>query len=300
MVKNILHLFALCSLILSVQGADSAISHGSSSSSSSINQEQIRSILQQQGKSLVPPKASSSSFNYIIKPLSTIYSILPFQSYVSHTYGSSAASITKESFTDSSSTIPKSIASTTSSLSTSILFSSTGISQAAAIHAAQLSQPSLSHPSVAQTQLHSNSASITTSVNALPITNIIAQQINSNSAPAPGATVTLSPNDSKPSGIVTIEEVEDPEEFIRPCYRRGKKVAFSQYWIPRENEWDENNKGDRVFLGGDVKMKMFDKFDKEIGIVPEAMYQKCRMEGTVSIIILIYHTFIIIKFSYYM
>lgn len=79
------------------------------------------------------------------------------------------------------------------------------------------------------------------------------------------------------------KETPNPEAHISPCYRRGRKVEFSQYWIPKENEWDETNGGRRVFLGGDAKMKLYDRFDKEIGMVPVDMYQKCRMEGTVSL-----------------
>ncbi|KAI8640175.1 hypothetical protein BD408DRAFT_348535 [Parasitella parasitica] len=67
---------------------------------------------------------------------------------------------------------------------------------------------------------------------------------------------------------------------MKSCYRKNKKVSFSQYWIPKENEWDETNSGKRVFLGGNEKVKLKDKNNKLLGMVPVDMYDKCQMEGT--------------------
>jgi hypothetical protein len=159
------------------------------------------------------------------------------------------------------------------------LLSKSKIPAVAAIHAAQLSQSSVSQ---GQAQISSSYPKSVVSESSPSISNIAAQQVASNSLSAPMPIRTLTANETELDVAVTIAEVVDPEEFIRPCYRKGRKVPFSQYWIPRENEWDETNNGDRVFLGGDVKVKMYDRNNKEIGIVPEAMYQKCRMEGTVS------------------
>ncbi|CEI87161.1 hypothetical protein RMCBS344292_01581 [Rhizopus microsporus] len=35
---------------------------------------------------------------------------------------------------------------------------------------------------------------------------------------------------------------------VPSCYKNGK-VTLSQYWIPKENEWDETPNGKRIFLG---------------------------------------------------
>lgn len=106
-------------------------------------------------------------------------------------------------------------------------------------------------------------------------TNFAAQSVSSDTKPSASSS-------SQTTIKVIPKETSDPEAHISPCYRRGRKVEFSQYWIPKENEWDETNGGRRVFLGGDAKMKLFDRNNKEIGMVPVDMYQKCRMEGTVS------------------
>lgn len=110
-------------------------------------------------------------------------------------------------------------------------------------------------------------------------TDFVAQNIDTSL----DASKTLALNDTQTTVMVVAKEVTNPEAHIRPCYRRGRKVEFSQYWIPKENEWDETNRGKRVFLGGDAKMKLYDRNDQEIGVVPVDMYQKCRMEGTVSV-----------------
>lgn len=80
--------------------------------------------------------------------------------------------------------------------------------------------------------------------------------------------------------VITIKELPD-EIHLPSCYKKNKKVSFSQYWIPKENEWDETNGGKRVYLGGSLKKRLMDKDNHEIGMVPVDMYEKCRMEGTV-------------------
>ncbi|KAI8061525.1 uncharacterized protein B0P05DRAFT_557389 [Gilbertella persicaria] len=74
------------------------------------------------------------------------------------------------------------------------------------------------------------------------------------------------------------EPVQD-EYLVDTCYQQ--RVAFSQYWIPRENEWDESNDGDRMFLGATNKnTPLYDKEHKEITKVSAEMHEKCLMEGT--------------------
>lgn len=93
------------------------------------------------------------------------------------------------------------------------------------------------------------------------------------------ATVTKS---IKTTETVTITAEEAAEQRMKSCYQKNKEVSFSQYWIPKENEWDETNDGKRVYLGGNEKMKLLDKNKKVIGMAPVDMYYKCKMEGTVS------------------
>jgi hypothetical protein len=88
------------------------------------------------------------------------------------------------------------------------------------------------------------------------------------------------------TATATIAAVETTEQHMKACYQRNKRVTFSQYWIPKENEWDETNDGKRVYLGGGEKVKLFDENKKEVGMAPVNMYHKCKMEGTVSCIYL--------------
>ncbi|GAA5814632.1 hypothetical protein MFLAVUS_008131 [Mucor flavus] len=97
--------------------------------------------------------------------------------------------------------------------------------------------------------------------------------------PTTGYTSTMVINGQQKEVVVTVKQITN-DSHIRPCYRKGKRVSFSQYWIPKENEWDEDNDGERVYLAGDVKKPLLDKNKKEIGSVPIEMYDKCEMEGT--------------------
>ncbi|CEG70665.1 hypothetical protein RMATCC62417_06524 [Rhizopus microsporus] len=65
---------------------------------------------------------------------------------------------------------------------------------------------------------------------------------------------------------------------VPSCYKNGK-VTLSQYWIPKENEWDETPNGKRIFLGGNIKRPLLDKKNNTIALVPAAMYDKCNLEG---------------------
>lgn len=101
--------------------------------------------------------------------------------------------------------------------------------------------------------------------------------------PTAGYTSTLITGGSLPNVLVTVKELPNEEALLRPCYRGDREVPFSQYWIPKENEWDETNNGKRVYLGGNQKTRLFDKNHVELGMVPIDMFEKCRMEGTVRI-----------------
>ncbi|KAL9541165.1 hypothetical protein MBANPS3_009276 [Mucor bainieri] len=91
------------------------------------------------------------------------------------------------------------------------------------------------------------------------------------------ATVTKSITATK---TVTLSYEDAAEKRMKSCYRKNRKVPFSQYWIPKENEWDETNDGERVFLGGDEKVTLNDTHHKPLGQVTPQMYDKCKMEGT--------------------
>lgn len=89
----------------------------------------------------------------------------------------------------------------------------------------------------------------------------------------------------KVTQTVTVSEEDQIDKRMKSCYRRNRKVLFTQYWIPIENEWDETNDGKRVYLGGGdaKKTKLLDPNKKEIATVSEVMYNKCKMEGTVRL-----------------
>ncbi|KAI9020699.1 hypothetical protein CLU79DRAFT_703802 [Phycomyces nitens] len=75
--------------------------------------------------------------------------------------------------------------------------------------------------------------------------------------------------------------VESFDEYDIPmCYRRRRKVAFTQFWIPKENEWDETNDGERVYLGGEPTTHIKDSRNNILGKVSKEMWDKCNMEGT--------------------
>ncbi|KAI9279979.1 hypothetical protein BY458DRAFT_584424 [Sporodiniella umbellata] len=76
-----------------------------------------------------------------------------------------------------------------------------------------------------------------------------------------------------------VHDNKKDKKKIPSCYRNGKKVSLTQYWIPRENEWDETAKGNRIFLGGDIKRPLMDKNKNVLAQVPLILYDRCHMEG---------------------
>jgi hypothetical protein len=75
-------------------------------------------------------------------------------------------------------------------------------------------------------------------------------------------------------------EAGNKDELADTCYGKGK-VSFTQYWIPIENQWDEDNDGERIYLGENEKIDILDKNGNSLAIIPMSMHKKCKMEGTV-------------------
>lgn len=79
-------------------------------------------------------------------------------------------------------------------------------------------------------------------------------------------------------------EVSNSNAVIPACFRkRGMKFALSQYWIPKEGQWDETKDSQRVFLGEDGQpMSIFDTLGQAIANVSEGMMGNCQADHTVS------------------
>ncbi|ORY99327.1 hypothetical protein BCR43DRAFT_418488, partial [Syncephalastrum racemosum] len=67
------------------------------------------------------------------------------------------------------------------------------------------------------------------------------------------------------------------------CYQQ-RDVRFTQYWIPRENDWDESDEGGRRYLravtGRQKAKALRDTSGSVIANVTQTMWDKCQMEGT--------------------
>lgn len=68
---------------------------------------------------------------------------------------------------------------------------------------------------------------------------------------------------------------------IPKCY--GGIVTFTQYWVSKENSWDETNAGQRVWLGLDKSARLLTIRNETIAFVSQNTHKKCSMEGTVSV-----------------
>jgi hypothetical protein len=65
----------------------------------------------------------------------------------------------------------------------------------------------------------------------------------------------------------------------RGCYNGGK-AAFTNYWVPRQGDKDQDNDGNKMRLSGDKDHAMRDPSGKTIAMVDDNTYEKCDMEGT--------------------
>lgn len=71
---------------------------------------------------------------------------------------------------------------------------------------------------------------------------------------------------------------------VPKCYQQ-REVKFTQYWIPRENDWDESDDGRRVYLksatGRQKSKALKDASGAVLASVSQMMFDKCQTEGTV-------------------
>ncbi|KAH8555229.1 hypothetical protein BGW37DRAFT_553464 [Umbelopsis sp. PMI_123] len=65
---------------------------------------------------------------------------------------------------------------------------------------------------------------------------------------------------------------------IPNCYAAG--VRFTQYWISKENSWDETNTGEKVWLGMQKEKELLSIKNETIAYVSSNTFEKCTMEGT--------------------
>jgi hypothetical protein len=66
---------------------------------------------------------------------------------------------------------------------------------------------------------------------------------------------------------------------IPGCY--SGTVPFTQYWISKENSWDESNNGERIWLGMEQEEILVTLKNETIATVSSNTFEKCTMEGTV-------------------
>ncbi|KAI8140702.1 hypothetical protein BJV82DRAFT_498075, partial [Fennellomyces sp. T-0311] len=63
------------------------------------------------------------------------------------------------------------------------------------------------------------------------------------------------------------------------CYNHP--VTLTHYWVPRENDWDEDRQGNRIFLGGaQPKVPVTGDRNQTLAMIPKNMLDRCKMEGT--------------------
>jgi hypothetical protein len=68
---------------------------------------------------------------------------------------------------------------------------------------------------------------------------------------------------------------------VPACY--AGNVPFTQYWIPKENNWDENKEGKRIWLEKGGNEQLLDTNNATIAFVSKHTKDKCYLEGTVSV-----------------
>lgn len=68
---------------------------------------------------------------------------------------------------------------------------------------------------------------------------------------------------------------------IPSCY--GRVVKFTQYWISKEDTWDEYNNGVKVWLAIDKNDRLATTNNETIALVSKNTHNKCAMEGKVRV-----------------
>lgn len=106
--------------------------------------------------------------------------------------------------------------------------------------------------------------------------------------PQPHPTQASSPllsQSAAPSASTSASSYPSPS-VLPPCYRKsGTKFDFSQYWVPKEGQWDETADRERIFLGDNGKpISILDAVGQVIANVSSGTLDKCASEHTVSVI----------------
>ncbi|KAJ2964829.1 hypothetical protein NQZ79_g384 [Umbelopsis isabellina] len=83
---------------------------------------------------------------------------------------------------------------------------------------------------------------------------------------------------STKDSTLSIISVMNLPQGVPPCY--AGTVPFTQYWIPKENNWDENEEGERIWLEKGGKEPLLDENNATIAFVSKSMKDKCNLEGT--------------------
>ncbi|GAN03055.1 hypothetical protein MAM1_0033d02506 [Mucor ambiguus] len=262
------------------------------------------SITGNHGSQLPDQKMSSSLETVVLVPLSHIDSILPFESFKSFTYvppqANASTTINSMEPTATESHTEQPIHAAAAAQASVNLNNTPSNAAVLAKLDAKSSAQIPSKTSTEATNLPNNSkpVSLPSAANeALPPPppppppaaaaaqandKVKAAALNAAASPAASVTtVTATVTESvTTTATVTLSYEDAADKRMKSCYRKNRKVPFSQYWIPKENEWDETNDGKRVFLGGNEKVKLNDAHNKPLGEVTALMYDKCKMEGT--------------------
>ncbi|KAI7866144.1 hypothetical protein BDF14DRAFT_1728949 [Spinellus fusiger] len=82
---------------------------------------------------------------------------------------------------------------------------------------------------------------------------------------------------TKNSSVHYLNPLSKPK--VPKCYR-DKKVKLTEFWIPKENEWDQSNKGKRILLSENPTKPLKDVDKNTLAMVSPIMWNKCNMEGT--------------------
>lgn len=100
----------------------------------------------------------------------------------------------------------------------------------------------------------------------------------------PSATTTSSLTSTRVSATTSLTPsiipVPNLPQGVPPCY--ASFVPFTQYWIPKENNWDENEEGEKIWLEKDGNEPLLDENNATIALVSKSTKNKCNLEGTVS------------------